>query len=212
MDKIIFIDVLTTGMDSKRCALYAIGGIICENTAENTKEIQRFEMKICPWDGAKIYENSLWIGGITRGDLIRYPKEADSLEQFIKMISPHVNVKNPNDKLYLAGFNASSFDQPFIREWFERNGNNNFRNYFYVQTLDLMSLSAFALLPERKGMSDFYLKTVAKFLGVTPTTNEKYNCIDNAETCLKMYRVLKERLKTGLHGEDTRTENIYKNF
>lgn len=212
MDKIIFIDTLTTGLDTKRCALYAIGGIICEDTADSTKEVKRFEMRIRPWDGARVHENSLWIGGITRGELIHFPKEADALNQFVELISQYVNVKNPNDKLYLAGFNASAFDQPFIKEWFDRNGNNRFRDYFYVQTLDLMSLAAFALVSERKYMADFHLASAAKSLGIAPTTNEKYNCLDNAETCLKMYRVLKERFKTGLRGDDSKTEDVFKNF
>jgi hypothetical protein len=212
MNKILFIDTLTTGMDTKKCAIYAIGGIFCEDYPNETKETLRFEFRMRPHDGARISDNSLWVGGIERSNLLRYKKEEDVLMEFIQTLDEKVDIKNPNDKIYVAGFNSSAFDMPFIREWFERNGNGHFRDYFHIQTIDLMSLSAFALMGERNQMPDFHLETAARFLNVNSVIGEKYDCVNNAITCLNMYRTLKMRFNKGIIGKTDITKEYKKNY
>ncbi len=211
MNKIVFIDTLTTGLNPERCAIYRIGGIICEESAGGITERQRFDIFSRPFENARIMENSLWVGGVTRSNLIYFPEQEDAFRDFFRLVSENVNLRNPKDKIYIAGFNASSFDVPFIRNWFTRNGNQRFRDCFYVQTLDLMSLSAFALINERGDMPDFHLETAAKFLGVNPAKGERYSCLDNAATCLEMYKVLKTRLGTGDNRHHIHTDNLFKN-
>ncbi len=211
MNKILFLDTLTTGMNPQRCAIYAIGGIICEDSAQGTNEIRRFELHIKPYDGARIYENSLWIGNMTRTRLVHFPKEEDALKDLISLLNEQVKLTNPYDKIYLSGFNASSFDLPFLKEMFERNGNRNFFNYFHMQTLDIMNIAAFALMNERNRMPDFHLHTAARYLGVINEIGEQYNCLYNAETCLKMFRVLKERFHIGIGGEEKPAADIFRN-
>jgi len=197
MNKILFIDTLTTGVNPDRCAIYRIGGIFCEETVSSIVEKRRFDLTVRPFDGARIMENSLWVGGVTRSDLIRYPLQQNAFADLYKVIQEQINVKNPKDKIYLCGFNVSAFDEPFIKNWFSRNGSGKYRDCFYVQTIDLMSITAFAMMSFRDDMPDFHLETAAKALGVTPTKGKAYSCLDNAETCLKMYVALKERLGCG---------------
>ena len=209
MQKILFIDTMATGMNPERCAIYRLGGIYTENGVEKA----RFEFRACPWAGAKISEQSLWICSETRASLARYPKSEDAFRDFIAFLDKRIDVRNPGDKAYIAGFNASALDVPFLREWFRKNGNERFRDYFYVQTLDLMSVSAFALINERRDMQGFHLNDVAQRLDIYYPGNENYDCIENSKVCLDIFRLLQRQMGINDYYRNTDTcEKVTRNF
>lgn len=212
MNKILFIDTLATGVHLERCAIYRIGGILCTENVNEIKEVRRFDFAVRPFSGARIAENSLWIGGVTRSTLAGYPPQEAAFADFYKLLEDAVNVKNVKDKLYLCGFNVSAFDAPLLKNWFLRNENGRYRDCFYMQTIDLMSIAAFALMNFRSDMPDFHLETAAKNLGINPTKSARYSCLDNAETCIKMYVELKRRLGSGNPGGWIPLERVYKNY
>lgn len=212
MNKILFIDLLTTGNNPQKCGIYAMGGSICADTQSQTREIKRFEYRIRPFDDARISDNSLWLGGMTRSQLLYFRKENEVLESFIGILSEAVKLTDPTDKLFICGFNTTAFDMPFLKEFFDRNGNKNFRNFFHMQSIDLMTLSAYALMNERTSMTDFNLETVARKTGIITRLSEKYSCSDNVETCISLYRKLKENLGRGEWGSFVKCENTETNF
>lgn len=189
MNKVLFIDTLTTGMNPERCSIYRLGGIYTEDDEEKA----RFEIRMRPFPNARINEQSIWISGESRSSLLVYPKEEDAFAFFINWLDSIVNVKNPNDKVYLAGYNCSGLDMPFLREWFRRNGNERFRDYFHVQVIDVMSIAAFALMASRSRMPDFHIETTARFLEVVPKETAVYDCLSKAKTSLDIYRKLEKR-------------------
>lgn len=189
MYKILFIDTLTTGMNPDKCAIYRIGGIF----TVNGREVRRFDLHVRPFDNARISDQCIWISGETRTSVIRYPDQEEAFKTFLSLLDEQVNIHNPKDKIHLGGFNTDRFDYPFIREWFRRNGNEHFRDYFYVQTLDMMSITNFSLLKTRSDMEDFYLETAARELGVRPAGEDRYDCVANSRTCLEMFHVLSKR-------------------
>lgn len=208
MNKIIFIDTMTTGMNAERCGIYRLGGILTEDGVEKS----RFEMRVRPFANARISEQSLWICGESRSSLVSYPEEGEALAFLLGILDGFVNVRNPKDKAFLAGFNSSAMDVPFLREFFRRNGNQRFRDYFYVQTIDLMTLSTFALLDRRGAMPQFDLDTAARELGIDIMDDGKYDCLRNARVCLDMYRVLQKRFCLGECLDTTPTEKTEKNY
>ena len=211
MNKILFIDTLTTGLNPERCAISRIGGVLCKDGPCSMEEAVRFDIVARPFEGARIVDSSLWVGGMTRSRLIYFPEQRQAFRDFMSIVQQNIDIRDPKDKIYIAGFNASSFDVPFIRGWFTRNDNTRFRDCFHVQTLDIMSLAAIALMNERRTMPDFHLETAAKFLGVTPVKRESYSCLDNAMTCVAMYRVLKQRLAVGEDKEYKSTDRLIVN-
>ena len=208
MKKILFIDTLTTGMNHERCAIYRIGGIF----VQNDEETERLDLKVRPFHGAKINDQSLWIGGVDRSQVAAYPNQDSAFKEFITFLDKHVDAKNPNDKIYLAGFNASGFDYPFLWEWFRRNGNEKFRNYFHMQVLDIMCISAFALLDERGSMPDFRLETVARHLGVYDGEGDSADCVLNARIALEIYAEIRTRLSLDPQIQYKRTQYIFQNW
>ena len=212
MDKILFIDTLTTGMNQQRCGIYSIGGIFCTNTPEELTEKFSFDFKIRPAEDMRISDNSLWIGGVNRTKLLSFEDEKTVLKKITDRLDKEMNLKNPFDKIYLSGYNTSAFDAPFLRYFFERNQNMNFRDYFYAQTIDIMTLSAIALLGERVNMSDFHLESVSRKLGIMPASSEKYNCTDNARLCMKMFAMFKEKYNLGKCQITKTSEEIITNY
>ncbi len=207
MNKILFIDTVTTGMNPERCGIYRLGGIYTENGVEK----KRFEFRMRPFRNARMSDQSLWIGNETRASLLDYKDESEVFASFVEFLGEIIDIKNPHDKAYLAGFNSSAFDVPFLKELFHRNGNNRFRDFFYVQTIDIMSLSAFALMNVRSRMPDFYLETAARFLEVPVKDNEKYDCIAKAKTALDIYRKLETQFGLGKCPDTSEASEIIKN-
>ena len=212
MNKILFIDTLTTGLHHERCAIYQIGGIICQENEEQIVEKVRFSLAVKPFDGARINENSLAIGSVTRGVLLTYPKQEDAFKTFYNIITDHITVERSDDKIYIAGFNTAGFDVPFISNWFRRNDSTRFRDCFYVQTIDLMCLAALVLKNERFSMQSFQLGAVASRLGISPIVGDRYSCLDNAETSLEMYKELCRRMRVNDFTSHEKTVRIIKNF
>lgn len=208
MNKILFIDTLTTGMNTDRCAIYRIGGIYTENGEERI----RFDLKVRPFPGARISDQSLWIGGIDRTTVAAYPDQESAFKTFISMLDRFVEVRNSKDKMYIGGFNVAAMDVPFLWEWFRRNGNERNRDYFHMQYIDIMSIAAFALMNQRQKMRDFKLESVAQQYKVYSGEGDTCDCIQNARTCLDIYRKMK--LDFGIEEIQSKTiaTEILKNY
>lgn len=211
MNKILFIDTLTTGLNPDRCEIYRIGGVFCREEFMKMEETVRFDICARPSDNARISETSLWTGGVTRKDLIGYPSQDEAFAYFMEILDNQVDADNPSDKIYLAGYNVTGMDMPFVRAWFASRGNNRWRDYFHMQSIDVMILAAFVLMDERNIMDDFLMQTVARQLGIEPQ-GSRYNCTDNAMTALKIYMTIKERLlpaQDRVYSESGRIMNNY---
>jgi len=212
MNKILFVDTLTTGLDTGRCAIYRIGGVFCEEDGMDLKEKCRFDLSMRPADRTRIYENALWQGGISRATLCGYPPQSAAFNDFFSLTCDEISLRNPRDKVFICGFNVAAFDIPFIRGWFEANDNRHFRDCFYVQCLDIMNLAAYALIKERSMMEDFHMETVARYLDVVPTKGPSYSCLDNALTCVDMYMSIRRRAMQGIEMHHRTTEKTVVNL
>lgn len=194
MNKILFVDTLTTGINSERCGIYRIAGIICEEDKGTIRQKSGFDFLMRPFPQARITDESLAIGGMTRSRLIYLPDEKDVFKSFMSKIGEVIDIRHPKDKLYLVGLHSSTFDMPFIRAWFNRCGNEGFKNCFYVQTIDLSNLAAFVLMEERMNMANFYIDNMARTLNVTLHKDEKQSNIATIKTSIEIYAEIKRRL------------------
>ena len=147
-----------------------------------------------------------------RSILAGYPDQEKTFLEFIHMLDTFVEVRNSRDKMYIAGFNAATMDVPFLWEWFRRNGNERNRDYFHMQIIDMMNISAFVLMNERQRMQDFKLESVARQLHIYSGEGDTFDCIQNAKTTLDIYRKLRERFGLQLFEDLTETDDFVKNF
>lgn len=212
MNKLLFIETLTTGPYKNCCAIYRIGGAFCEESENGLIEKQTFDLRMKPYEGAVVNDNSLWSSGENRNSVMQYPNQKEAFKEFTSMVMNVINIRNPKDKLFIAGFNVARFDLDFLGQWYKRNNNNDFRNCFYLQTEDLMIRATDELKWERASMPDFQMDTVARHLNVIPTKRETYNCLDQIRTCIKIYGALHERRYGPDSFKYTQTTNHFTNY
>ena len=173
--KLIFIDVETTGVNPDCNGLTQLSG--CVQIDDEVTESFDYFVRPFPQD---IIENSaLEVTGIDRrqflppghpehlavpGQVFEDPKEI--YVRMHTMFKNYVDQYDKSDKFQFIGYNAHSFDMPFMRKFWEKNGDRFFGSWFWYPCLDVMLVWAQILQPVRAELSNFKLATVAKHAGI----------------------------------------------
>jgi DNA polymerase III subunit epsilon len=155
--KLFFCDVETSGVEPKQNAILQISGIIsCDNLGE------QFTLRIKPFEGDVIEKEAIEVNMLdpTKG---MEPKEAH--RELVKILGRYVDKFKRSDKFFFIGYNAS-FDNQFLREFFNKANDKYFGSWFFNPALDVMSLALSKLMSKRFAMENFKLPTVAKALGI----------------------------------------------
>ena len=162
MVKHFFFDLETTGLDPELCGIHQISARVY---VDYVKKFE-FNVHVRPFPNDKIDEKALAIAGKTMEDL-KQPNHYGATavyKSLMGMLPNFVNKYDKTDKLHLIGFNNLSFDNPFFRNFFKKNGDQYFDSWFF-SGLDVFSLAAQHLADIRHEMPDFNLATVADKLG-----------------------------------------------
>lgn len=112
--KILWIDVETTGLDSRKNSITQLSIIYDEHPL-----IERKNFFVRPLRGAEIDPVALQIQGKTLDDLAQYPPIDEVFPQLVEFLDRHIDRYDPDDKAIFGGFNAR-FDYDFISSWYSR--------------------------------------------------------------------------------------------
>ena len=188
MAKLLFIDTECTGADEKTCSLVEIGAIYIDAKTE-----KRYNSFISP-DPKKSFEaEALEIMGTTMKELDeRGMSQKEGYENFISFLDSLVSKFDKKDKLIVFAYNAS-FDNRWLRQWFEENDNKFFGSYFWNPWIDIMSLAADKVMLDRPQLKDFKLMTVAKYFGVDVDESKAHGALYDAEIAMKLYDKIKTK-------------------
>ena len=189
---IIFIDLETTGTDLNTSGIHQISGAV----EIDGKVVEEFDYKVRPHQGAIYSPGAMLICKVTKEELLSYPDRKEIYRKFTELLAKYVDKYDPKSKAHLCGFNNRAFDDPFLRTWFERNGDNYFGSYFYPDSLDAMVLASQYLLSRRAAMPSFKLKRVAKELGIVVDEAKLHNANYDIQLTRAIYRIV-----TGLEVE-----------
>ena len=175
MQKLVFIDVETTGVDPERNGVTQISG--CVQIGDSVSEY--FDYYVRPYPTDQIEDAALEVTGIDRrqflaesdpnclkveGQLFEDPQTV--YKQLVEMLGRHVNKFDKTDKFQFVGYNSHSFDMPFIRKFWEKNNDRYFGSWFWYPCLDVMLLWAQILQPVRSELTNFKLMTIAAYAGI----------------------------------------------
>ncbi len=173
--KLVFIDVETTGTDPARHGLTQVSGCIqIDNVVK-----EPFDHYVRPFSQDAIDDAALRVTGLDRnqllpedhpgflqreGQVFTDPHEvyARLKEMFFRYVDPY----DKTDKFQFVGYNAHSFDMPFMRRFWEKNNDRYFGSLFWYPCLDVMLLWAQILQPVRAQLPNFKLATVARHAGI----------------------------------------------
>ena len=133
MNKIIFIDTETGGVNPEKAALIQLSGII----RIDKKDVEKFNFYIKPFENSEVNEKALEVQGRTLDELKteKYIEEKEIYKQFINLLDKYIDKYDKTDKFVVAGYNVR-FDVDILKALFQRHGNNFLFSYFDSSMLD----------------------------------------------------------------------------
>ena len=133
MNKIIFIDTETGGVNAEKSALIQLSGIIEVDGTEKEK----FNFYIKPFENSEVNEKALEVQGRTLEELgtEKYINESIIYKKFLEILDKYIDKYDKNDKFIVAGYNVK-FDIDILKALFERNNNKFLFSYFNSSMLD----------------------------------------------------------------------------
>ena len=138
-----------------------------------------FDLFVRPFAEDLIEAAALEVTGIDRRQLLPadHPEHLAVPEQVFRnadevyaslavMLGRYVDKYDRKDKFQFIGYNAHSFDMPFLRRFWEKNGDRFFGSWFWYPCLDVMLVWAQILQQDRHELPNFKLATVARHCGI----------------------------------------------
>lgn len=164
MNKIIFIDTETGGVNPEKAALIQLSGII----RIDKKDVEKFNFYIKPFENSEVTEKALEVQGRTLEELKtdKYVEEKEVYKQFINLLDKYIDKYDRTDKFIVAGYNIR-FDVDILKAFFQRHGNNFLFSYLDSSMLDpLYSIRLLQIAEVLPVLENNKLETWCKYFGI----------------------------------------------
>ena len=164
MNKIIFIDTETGGVNPEKAALIQLSGII----RIDKKDVEKFNFYIKPFENSEVTEKALEVQGRTLEELKtdKYVEEKEVYKQFINILDKYIDKYDRTDKFIVAGYNVR-FDVYILKAFFQRHGNNFLFSYLDSSMLDpLYSIRLLQIAEVLPVLENNKLETWCKHFGI----------------------------------------------
>jgi exonuclease len=170
MNKIIFIDTETGGVNPEKAALIQLSGII----RIDKKDVEKFNFYIKPFENSEVNEKALEVQGRTLDELKteKYIEEKEIYKQFINLLDKYIDKYDKTDKFIVAGYNVR-FDVDILKALFQRHGNNFLFSYLDSSMLDpLYSIRLLQIAGILPVLENNKLETWCKHFGIELKTHD----------------------------------------
>ena len=190
MNKIIFIDTETGGVNPEKAALIQLSGII----RIDKKDVEKFNFFIKPFENSEVNEKALEVQGRTLEELKteKYLEEKEVYKQFVNLLDKYVDKYDKTDKFIVAGYNVR-FDVDMLKAFFQRHGNNFLFSYLDSSMLDplysIRLLQVAGILPV---LENNKLETWCKHFGIELKAHDS---LEDIEATKKIIGKLIELIK-----------------
>lgn len=164
MNKIIFIDTETGGVNPEKAALIQLSGII----RIDKKDVEKFNFYIKPFENSEVTEKALEVQGRTLEELKtdKYVEEKEVYKQFINILDKYIDKYDRTDKFIVARYNVR-FDVDILKAFFQRHGNNFLFSYLDSSMLDpLYSIRLLQIAEVLPVLENNKLETWCKHFGI----------------------------------------------
>ena len=161
MNKLIYIDVETTGLSAKRNDIIQLAGII-----EIDKEVvDYFNIRVQPHNYANIEQAALNVNKRTVEEIKTFQSPREAYKDFTSLLSKYINKFDKNDKAYMIAYNGR-FDLEFLHEWFIKCGDKYFGSFFNWRVIDPIQMVDWMQLKGALTLTDRKLETLCEYFGI----------------------------------------------
>lgn len=186
----MYCDLETTGLNPKADSIVQLAGIICSDLGE-----EEFNWKIRPYRPYELSHGAKIKTGFTPELLESFEDQAVIFTEFNELLKRHQGEKK--EKIHFVGYNSTSFDMAFMRDWFEFNRSFMFGRIFYFPSIDVMHLAAFYLMGRRGNLVNFQLETVYETL-MGHRMENAHDALADIKATREMLSFLTRRFMAGL--------------
>jgi DNA polymerase III alpha subunit (gram-positive type) len=157
--KHFFLDVETTGLDSRLNNIFQISGVL---TDAQLNPIETVDWRFRPLSLEQVESDALMKTGMTLESLGALPLSANEVyTKLIDVLQRHCDRFDKKDKLHFVAYNAK-FDVDFIRAFFEKNEDNYFGSWFWNPPICVMQAAAWMTMRVRGALPNFKLGTLCQ--------------------------------------------------
>lgn len=161
MKKILWVDVESTGLDSKLNDIIQLAMMI-EIDGE-IKEKHNFFMQ--PFNYNNISMEALKVNGRTIEELQTFPTPHEQYKKVLFIFSKYINKFDKFDKFSPGGYNVQ-FDRNFLNEFFIKNGDKYFGSYVDYHCIDIFTVLGLLEYKKLLQIKDYHLETSCKFFDI----------------------------------------------
>lgn len=181
--KYLFCDVETSGLDTSRHAIIQLSGIV----DIDGEIVDEFDLRLQPFPNQFLSQESLDINGITKEELKTYLPPKTAYIALTKIFNKWIDRFDKEDKFFFVGYN-STFDDSFIRTFFQNCGDDYYSAYIWWPTIDVAPFAMEYFKEERAKFHNFKLSTVCKALNIPVDENKTHSALYDSHLTRKMYR------------------------
>ncbi len=185
MNKILWLDTETTGVDEKIHDVIQIGfELQIDGLIEEGGEL--FMAPVSEING--ISPKALETNGRTLPEIMAFPPAQDQITQFFKILAKHIDPYKKTDKFIMAGYNVR-FDYDMLRAMWDKVGREYFGSYIHWIVIDVATVvaEAVAVGAVPYACSDFRLSTLCKFFGISL---DAHDALDDIKATRCLYEIL----------------------
>lgn len=170
--KLLYFDVETTGLDSKRHGIIQLSGLIEVDGIEK----ERFNYNIAPFESDAYSDKALLVHKVTRNEMRAFPKPQEIYSKFVKMLSQYVERYDTTDKFTPIGYNVR-FDLDFLNQFFLKNNDTYFGSYVSWYAVDPLALLYFLKFQNKIKLENYKLETVCNHFGIELQAHDAFSDI-----------------------------------
>jgi len=191
MDKVLWLDFETGGLDPQKCDITQAAGII----EIDGKVVEEFELRARPDSADRVTAEALKVTGLTLEEVMAYPLTQTALYANLQTIfARHINKFDKEDKFVWAGQNPR-FDMDFARALWAKNGDKYFGSWFWSNPADLIGFAmGMRIAKQLPPLKNYRLVTLAEALEVPL---DAHKAIEDVRATRACFYKLASRIPTG---------------
>lgn len=189
MEKIVYIDVETTGFNAIAQDLIQIALIV---EVEGTR-MEEAEFKCAPFNVDAASQQALDIHGYGKDEIVLFPEPHNTMVAVVALLKKYRYHKDdPDSKLIFAGYNCK-FDIRFVEAWFAKCNNYQFNELFSYHSYDILALFRAYTKANSIWTVNHKLVTMAEYFGLEHNAHDAmsdievtYQSAKKLEECMKV--------------------------